>query len=63
MPKDSIAVIAAWKLHRDGKYWHDPLKFDPNRFLPEEVAKRHQYCYVPFSGGPRNCIGVYFIIF
>ena len=58
-----MAVIAIWTLHRDENVWPDPLKFDPDRFSPEEVAKRHPYSYLPFSAGPRNCIGIPIIIF
>ncbi|KAG5875110.1 hypothetical protein JTB14_018588 [Gonioctena quinquepunctata] len=46
------------KAHMNDKYWPNPSKFDPNRFLPEEIEQRHPCSYLPFSYGPRNCIGI-----
>ncbi|CAF3508753.1 unnamed protein product [Adineta steineri] len=39
-------------LHHSEKYWHEPFKFDPSRF-----NERHVDTYLPFSAGPRSCIG------
>ncbi|KAF5292054.1 hypothetical protein FQR65_LT11320 [Abscondita terminalis] len=57
LPAGSSAMINIIGLHRDPFVYSEPLKFDPDRFLKEEVAKRHPYSWLPFSGGPRNCIG------
>lgn len=44
-------------LHVDPAIWDDPLRFDPDRFLPDAVKERDTYAYLPFGGGPRACIG------
>lgn len=57
VPKHAVITIAPWVLHRHPKLWEDPERFEPERFTPERVRERHRFAYLPFSGGPRLCIG------
>lgn len=56
----TIAVVSFYALHRDPALWDDPLRFDPDRFLPERSKGRSRWQYLPFGGGPRSCIGDHF---
>ncbi|CAK1604012.1 unnamed protein product [Parnassius mnemosyne] len=58
LPAGSGVVVSIWGIHRDPKYWGpDAECFDPDRFLPERFNLQHACSYMPFSIGPRNCVG------
>jgi cytochrome P450 len=63
IPAGTLIAISPWTLHRHPDHWHNPEGFDPDRFLPEQVAARPRYTYLPFGGGPRQCIGVNFALY
>ncbi|XP_015833284.2 probable cytochrome P450 4aa1 [Tribolium castaneum] len=62
LPTGTNIVISPFVTHRLPHVFPDPLKFDPDRFSPENKAKIHPYGFIPFSAGPRNCIGYKFAI-
>ncbi|XP_043485917.1 cytochrome P450 4C1-like [Polistes fuscatus] len=54
IPKDCSLLLIIFTLHRNDKYWKDPLTFNPDRFLPGNYDPK---CFLPFSAGRRDCIG------
>ena len=60
IPAGTQVGISAAMVHKMEEHWPDPLRFDPLRFLPAEVAMRHKYAWVPFGGGAHMCLGLHF---
>jgi cytochrome P450 len=56
----TIALVSFYALHRDPTLWEEPLRFDPDRFLPQRSKGRSRWQYLPFGGGPRSCVGDHF---
>ncbi|KAI0676499.1 cytochrome P450 [Trametes maxima] len=53
VPANSMISICTSALHYNPRYWEDPLAFKPERFLKDYPRD----AFLPFSGGPRGCIG------
>jgi cytochrome P450 len=57
VPGGSTILMSQWVIHRDPRFFPDPLRFDPERWAPEAREARPKFAYFPFGGGPRLCIG------
>ena len=55
--KGALVLLSQYVMHRDARFFPDPLRFDPERWTPEAKESRPQYSYFPFGGGARRCIG------
>uniref|UniRef100_A0A1B0CD18 Cytochrome n=1 Tax=Lutzomyia longipalpis TaxID=7200 RepID=A0A1B0CD18_LUTLO len=60
IPRGMPVYIPVVGIHRDPKFYPDPLTFNPERFRVNERGDRNQYVFLSFGQGPRGCIGARF---
>jgi cytochrome P450 len=56
----STVAVAPWLIHRHRTHWERPDIFDPDRFRTESGKASLRTAYLPFSLGPRVCLGAAF---
>ncbi|KAF2307371.1 hypothetical protein GH714_026682 [Hevea brasiliensis] len=64
--RDEDIFISVWNLHRSPHLWDDAEKFNPERWPldgPNPNETNQNFCYLPFGGGPRKCVGDMFASF
>ena len=57
LPAGTTVLASQYILHRDARFFPEPLRFDPERHTPEAKTARIKGSYCPFGMGPRQCIG------
>ena len=60
VPEGTDLYISPYILHRTSEFWPEPAVFDPERFSADNFDAEKEAAFIPFSLGPRRCIGEYF---
>jgi len=60
IPAGADIFISPYYLHRNKNYWDDVENYHPERFAADKQKEQHKFSYIPFSAGPRRCIGDHF---
>lgn len=55
VPEGTIVSISQWAIHRDERWWEDPMAFRPERF--DADSDRPRFAFFPFGAGPHRCVG------
>lgn len=60
LPKGATVLLSTYLIHRDERFFDDPLQFRPERWAGDLEATLPDLAYFPFGGGPRRCLGQQF---
>jgi hypothetical protein len=63
LPAGVTVAMVFYAIHHNPLIYPEPEVFKPERYFPENSIGRHPYAFVPFSAGPRNCIGEFIRFF
>ncbi|MFM7137507.1 MAG: cytochrome P450 [Planctomycetota bacterium] len=55
--KGDLVIFCPYAIHRLPELWRDPEAFRPERFEPGTEEQKNKFAYLPFSAGPRTCLG------
>ncbi|KAM3583176.1 hypothetical protein VKS41_004927 [Umbelopsis sp. WA50703] len=58
LPKGTNVIVDIIALQHDADLWHEPYKFDPERFAPENKSSKSASSWLPFGGGQHQCAGM-----
>lgn len=62
IPEGVTCFVNLYSLHRDPRHFPEPETFLPERFFKDDFGLRHPYSYIPFSTGPKSCLGQRFFM-
>ena len=57
VPRGTTVLANIYLLHHNAQLYPSPFEYRPERFSTENCAQRHPFAFIPFSAGPRDCLG------
>lgn len=61
-PRNTLFTVAINSVHHNPAVWENPEEYRPERFSRENISNIDNFSCIPFSAGPRNCIGQHFAL-